>query len=62
MYKESADRLQGNDAFEGYGIDLIAEISQILSKEVTNVGFMHAPPPYRIICMVNKHGDLDEIK
>jgi hypothetical protein len=32
MYKESADRLQGNDAYEGYGIDLIAEIAQILSK------------------------------
>jgi len=32
MYKESAERLQGNDAYEGYGIDLIAEISQILSK------------------------------
>ncbi len=38
MYKESADRLQGNDAFEGYGIDLIAEISQILSKEVNECG------------------------
>jgi hypothetical protein len=32
MFKESAEKMVGNDAFEGYAIDLISEIAQILSK------------------------------
>ena len=32
MYKDSSDRLLGNDAFEGFAIELISEIAQILSK------------------------------
>ena len=32
MFKESSEKLVGNDAFEGFAIDLIAEIVQILSK------------------------------
>ena len=32
MYKESSEKLTGNDAFEGFAIDLIAEIAEILSK------------------------------
>ncbi len=30
MRKDSAEKLSGNDQFEGYGIDLIHEISQLL--------------------------------
>ncbi len=37
MYKDSSKRLTGNEAFEGYAIDLIKEIAEILSKrKVTN--------------------------
>ena len=32
MHKESTEKLVGNDKFEGYAIDLIAEIAKILSK------------------------------
>jgi hypothetical protein len=32
MFKESAEKMVGNDAFEGYAIDLISEIAQILSE------------------------------
>ena len=32
MFKESTEKLVGNDAFEGYAIDLIAEIAKILRK------------------------------
>ena len=32
MFKESSEKLVGNEAFEGYAIDLIAEIAQILSE------------------------------
>ena len=32
MFKESSEKLVGNDAFEGFAIDLIEEIAQILSK------------------------------
>ena len=33
MFKESTgEKLVGNDAFEGYAIDLIQEIAKILSK------------------------------
>ena len=34
MYKDSSKRLTGNEAFEGYAIDLIKEIAEILSKSV----------------------------
>ena len=36
MVKQSQERLTGNEAFEGFAIDLIAEISEILS--ITNTG------------------------
>jgi hypothetical protein len=36
MYKQSSERLIGNNAFEGFAIDLIAEIAQILSKKNFN--------------------------
>ena len=39
MFKESSDKLVGNDAFEGYAIDLIYEIAQILSKEKLGLAF-----------------------
>ena len=32
MVRRGPERLSGNDAFEGFAIDLIAEIAQILSK------------------------------
>ena len=32
MYKDSQKRLTGNDVFEGYAIDLIKEVAEILSK------------------------------
>ena len=32
MFKESTEKLVGNDAFEGYAIDLISEIARILRK------------------------------
>ena len=32
MVTQSEERLTGNDAFEGFAIDLIAEIAEILSK------------------------------
>ena len=35
MLSESADKLVGNDAFEGYAIDLIAEIAEILKFNYT---------------------------
>ncbi len=35
MFKESAEKMVGNDAFEGYAIDLISEIAQILSEYMT---------------------------
>ena len=31
MVRQGPDRLTGNEAFEGFAIDLIAEIAQILS-------------------------------
>ena len=35
MLSESAEKLVGNDAFEGYAIDLIAEIVEILKFNYT---------------------------
>lgn len=35
MRRESADKLQGNLQFEGYGTDLIYEISKILGFNYT---------------------------
>ena len=32
VYRDSSKRLTGNDVFEGYAIDLIKEIAEILSK------------------------------
>ena len=32
MYRDSEKRLTGNDVFEGYAIDLIKEVAEILSK------------------------------
>ena len=32
MYADSDKRLTGNDVFEGYAIDLIKEVAEILSK------------------------------
>jgi len=32
MYQESEKRLTGNYIFEGYAIDLIKEVAEILSK------------------------------
>jgi hypothetical protein len=37
MFKESAEKMVGNDAFEGYAIDLISEIAQILSEYICNI-------------------------
>lgn len=34
MYRDSSKRLTGNDVFEGYAIDLIKEIAEILSKKM----------------------------
>ena len=39
MFKESSEKLVGNDAFEGYAIDLIYEIAQILSKSNLGLSF-----------------------
>lgn len=35
MYRESAKRLSGNEAFEGYAIDLIKEVAEILGFNYT---------------------------
>ena len=35
MFKQSPDRLLGNDAFEGYGVELIQGISELLSMKTT---------------------------
>jgi glutamate receptor, ionotropic, invertebrate len=35
MRKDSAEKLSGNSQFEGYGIDLIHEISKILGFNYT---------------------------
>lgn len=36
MYRDSDKHLSGNDVFEGYAIDLIKEVAEILSKfEIT---------------------------
>lgn len=47
MFKESSEKLVGNDAFEGYAIDLIAEIAKILSEyamtHVTIFSIQHFP-------------------
>ena len=32
MVRQTQERVTGNDAFEGFAIDLMAEIAQILSK------------------------------
>ncbi len=32
MYRDSQKRLTGNDVFEGYAIDLIKEVAEILSE------------------------------
>ena len=32
MYRTSEKRLSGNDVFEGYAIDLIKEVAEILSN------------------------------
>ena len=37
MIKQSQERLTGNDAFEGFAIDLIAEIAEILSEYIAAV-------------------------
>ena len=37
MVTQSQERLTGNDAFEGFAIDLIAEIAEILSKINFNI-------------------------
>ena len=39
MFKESSEKLVGNDAFEGYAIDLISEIAQILSMPNLRLAF-----------------------
>lgn len=35
MRKDSAEKLTGNDQFEGYGVDLIYEISRLLGFNYT---------------------------
>ena len=40
MYRDSQKRLTGNDVFEGYAIDLIKNISEILStNKIFNIFF-----------------------
>ena len=34
MVRQTQERVTGNEAFEGFAIDLIAEIAQILSKKI----------------------------
>ena len=42
MFKESSKKLVGNDAFEGYAIDLIHEIAQILSEDNLDWLFLYS--------------------
>ncbi len=50
MLKDSADKLSGNDRFEGFGIDLIDELSQRL-------GFK-----YEFLLVVNNtYGDFNNV-
>ena len=35
MFKESPERLRGNEAFEGFGVELIQGIAEFLSRSIT---------------------------
>ena len=35
MFKESPERLRGNEAFEGFGVELIQGIAEFLSESIT---------------------------
>ena len=37
MFKQSPERLVGNEAFEGYGVELIQGLSELLSKIMLKV-------------------------
>ena len=36
MHNKGARSMKGNDAFEGYAVDLIKEVAKILSEQNTN--------------------------
>lgn len=40
MYKDSPKLLNGNEAFEGYAIDLIKEIADTLSESLITLGMI----------------------
>ena len=43
LFKESPDRLMGNEAFEGFGVELIQGIADFLSKiTFCQAGFSHS--------------------
>ena len=43
MYRDSQKRLTGNDVFEGYAIDLIKNISEILSmNKIFDIFFLNS--------------------
>jgi hypothetical protein len=47
MWKESASQLLGNEAFEGFAIELISEIGRVLSKERTPSAPLPPAPEFR---------------
>ena len=49
MHNVGARTLKGNDAFEGYAIDLIEAVARVLSKF------------FEVWCNNNKHKEYDEM-
>ena len=51
MYKDTSERLEGNDIFEGYAIDLIKEIAEVLSKFIIDLisSFMRKTTSFKIL-------------
>ena len=50
MYKDTSERLEGNDIFEGYAIDLIKEIADIL-RQWTRYLFSNDYKVIKLICL-----------
>ena len=56
MFKESSERLIGNDAFEGYGVELIQGISEFLSR--SHFSFKNFLSDYILVIRVQLHSQM----
>ena len=56
MFKESSERLVGNDAFEGYGVELIQGISEFLSR--SHFSFKNFLSDYILVIRVQLHSQM----